>query len=197
MDNGGYRIVDQYATYFLTFTVVGWIDLFTRKECKDMLIDSFKYCQQFKGLMIYAYVIMESHVHLIASAEYKSGGLSNIIRDYKKFTSKAIIQWFRDNRMESRRDWLDVVFKYYGKHNSNNAVYQIWQQENCPKVCLMPEFTLQKVHYIHHNPVESGIVDFPEHYRYSSARNYAGLDGTMLDVIVLDYGSQVGYVPII
>ena len=195
MDNGGYRIADQYATYFLTFSVVGWMDLFTRRECKDILIDSFKYCQEKKGLMLYAFAVMESHIHLIASADYKSSGLSDIVRDFKKFTSKAIIHWIQDNPAESRRDWLDVVFKYFGKYNPRNTTYQLWQQDNCPKVCLMPEFTMQKVNYIHYNPVVAGIVDIPSHYRYSSARNYAGMDDVVLDVIVLDYGPMVGYVP--
>ncbi len=97
MEDGGYKIVDQYATYFLTFTVVGWIDLFSRKECKDLLIDSLKYCQQQKGLMIYAYVLMESHIHLLSSAHEKSSGISAIIRDFKKFTSKQIVQWMQHN----------------------------------------------------------------------------------------------------
>jgi putative transposase len=194
MDNGGYRIADKYATYFLTFSVVGWIDLFTRKECKDILIESFKYCQEHKGLMMYAFVLMESHLHLIASADHKSTGLSDIIRDYKKFTSKRIIQWIQDNKVESRREWLDMIFKYFGKYNSKNSTYQVWQQDNCPKVCLMPEFTLQKVDYIHLNPVVTGIVDHPTHYRYSSARNYAQMEEVVLDVIVLDYGSMDGYV---
>ncbi len=195
MDNGGYRIADQFATYFLTFSVVGWIDLFTRREIKDILVESFKYCQDQKGLMIYAFVIMESHLHLIASADHKSTGLSDIIRDYKKFTSKRIIQWMQDNNVESRREWLDMIFKYFGKFNSNNSTYQVWQQDNCPKVCLMPEFTLQKVNYIHYNPVVTGIVDQPTHYRYSSARNYAQMEDVVLDVIVLDYGPMVGFVP--
>lgn len=196
MDNGGYRIADQFATYFLTFTIVGWVDLFTRKECKQILIESLKYCQEIKGLMLYAYVIMESHMHLVASAHEKSNGLSSIIRDFKKFTSKEIVDWMQHNTIESRREWLDIVFKYYGKYNANNSVYQVWKQDNCPKICVMPEFTLQKINYIHQNPVVTGIVDDPIAYKYSSARNYAGLSDTVLDVIVLDFTSDVGYVPL-
>ena len=101
----------------------------------------------------------------------------------------------QDNNVESRREWLDMIFKYFGKFNSNNSTYQVWQQDNYPKVCLMPEFTLQKVNYIHYNPVVTGIVDQPTHYRYSSARNYAQMEDVVLDVIVLDYGPMVGFVP--
>ena len=52
--------------YFLTFTVVGWIDVFTRRQYCEIILDSFKYCQLHKNLEIYAYVIMSNHVHLIA-----------------------------------------------------------------------------------------------------------------------------------
>ena len=172
MNGGGYRITDQYGTYFMTFTVVGWVDLFTRRQCCQILLDSFNYCKENKGLILYAYVIMGSHLHLLASAAYDSKGISAIVRDYKTFTSKKIIEWFTDNRKESRRAWLDIIFKYYGKYNSNNNVYQVWQQHNKPMLCLTPEFTLQKLNYIHNNPVVAGLVEKPEDYLYSSAKDY-------------------------
>ena len=93
MNDSGYKIRDPYGIHFLTFTAVGWIDVFTRKETKQILIDSFKYCIENKGLVLYAYVIMTNHVHIIARAEKSTSGLSDIIRDFKKFTSKAIIKW--------------------------------------------------------------------------------------------------------
>ena len=82
LDRDGYIITDQYAIYFLTFTIVGWVDIFTRKECKDIIVDSLKYCNSNKGLSIHAYVIMSNHIHLIVSAREDSGGLSGIIRDF-------------------------------------------------------------------------------------------------------------------
>ncbi len=194
MNDGGYRITDQYGTYFMTFTVVGWVDLFTRSDCVQILIDSFKYCQEKEGLILYAYVIMGSHVHLVAAAKDGSSGLSAIVRNYKTFTSKKIIEWITDNRKESRRAWLDVVFKYHGKYNSNNHVYQVWQQHNKPMQCVTPQFTFQKINYIHYNPVKAGFVDRPEDFRYSSARNYLERKDVILDVQVLDYGSLIGYV---
>ncbi|HZV69889.1 MAG TPA: hypothetical protein VFG10_10110 [Saprospiraceae bacterium] len=194
MSEGGYRITDQFATYFMTFTIVGWVDVFTRKECCQILIDSFNYCKDNKGLILYAYVFMESHIHLLAAAAYGSKGMSAIVRDYKTFTSKKIIEWITDNPMESRRDWLEIVFKYHGKYNSNNHVFQVWQQHNKPMICLTPQFTLQKLNYIHYNPVKSGLVDHPEDYRYSSARNYLGRKDTVLDVQLIDYGPLIGYI---
>lgn len=194
MDSGGYRIVDQYATYFLTFTIVGWVDLFSRRECKHILIDDLQYCQENKGFILYAYVIMESHIHLIASAKENTNGLSSIIRDFKRSTSKKILRWIHKNKKESRRDWLEVVFRYYGKFNTKNDIFQVWKQDNHPEQCIHPSFTMQKLNYIHNNPVVAGIVDKPIDYRFSSARNYAGRSDTVLEVVVLDFGSQVGYV---
>ena len=127
MNEGGYRITDQYATYFLTFTVVGWVDLFTRKKCRQILIDSLKYCQINKGLILYAHVIMSNHMHLIAAAREETSGLSGIIRDFKRATSKEILTWIRDNPKERRRDCMDLVFKYHGKFNKNNNIHQVWK----------------------------------------------------------------------
>jgi putative transposase len=194
MDAGGYRITDQFGLYYMTFTVVGWVDLFTRRQCSQILIDSFNYCKENKGLILYAYVIMGSHLHLLAAAATGSSGLSAIVRDFKSFTSKKIIQWMTDNPKESRREWLDIIFKYHGKYNSNNQVYQVWQQHNKPMQCITPHFTLQKLNYIHNNPVKAGIVDRPEDYRFSSARNYCGRKDTLLDVELIDFGPLVGYV---
>lgn len=194
MPQGGYQISDQYATYFLTFTVVGWVDLFTRSACVQILIDSFSYCQKNKGLILYGYVIMGSHLHLLACAREDSSGLSAIIRDFKRHTSTQLLAWMKHNLKESRRDWLDVVFAYHGKFNPNNDVYQIWQQNSRPMICLTPNFTLQKLNYIHQNPVKAGLVYRAEDYRYSSARNYAGFKDTILDVTLLDYGPTIGYI---
>jgi len=194
MNEGGYKIRDQYATYYMTFTAVGWVDIFTRKACSQILIDSFNYCIEHKGLILYAYVIMSSHIHLIAAAKEGSTGLSAIVRDFKTFTSKRILAWIKDNPKESRRAWLDMIFKYHGKYNSNNNEYQVWKQHNRPMQCVTPWFTLQKLNYIHNNPVKARIVDQPQDYILSSARNYLGRKDTALDVTLLDYGPLVGYV---
>ena len=190
----GYKIRDQFGLYFLTFTVVGWVDLFTRKQCKDIIIDSFKYCQKHKGLELCAYVIMPSHVHLIARATETSDGLSAVVRDMKKYTSKQLIKWIKEPKVESRSDWLKVVFNYHARNNSNNQSFQIWKQDNQPKELLHPRFILQKLSYIHNNPVVDGIVDNPQDYVYSSARNYIGTLDVLIDVLLIDFGVDIGYV---
>lgn len=194
MSEGGYKIRNQYFPHFLTFTVVGWVDIFTRKLCRDIIIDSFKYCQSSKGLIIHAYVIMSNHIHLIASAEENTTGLSDIIRDFKKHTSKQLIKNIVGNKKESRRKWMEIVFRFHGKYNSNNQQFQIWQQDNMPMVLLYPRFTRRKIGYIHLNPVVAGWVENEWEYLYSSARNYAEGYATLIDVTIIDFGSEEGFV---
>ena len=195
-ERSGYHIVDQYGLYFVTFTVVGWVDLFSRKECKQIIIDALKYCIEHKGLNLHAYVIMESHLHLILSAQEESRGLSAIIRDFKKHTSKEILRWVKNSGRESRREWMLIVFKYHAKYNKRNAEYQVWQQNNQPKELYYPRFISQKISYIHHNPVEARIVDQADDYVHSSARNYLGRTDFMIEVQVIDFGVQEGFVPL-
>jgi putative transposase len=191
----GYKIRDPYGIYFLTFTVVGWLDVFTRKETKQILIDSFKYCRENKGLVLYAYVIMTNHVHIIARADKSTSGLSDIIRDLKKFTSKAILNWVKESNKESRKEWMQMVFQYHAKYNTNNSEYQVWEQNNRPKEIVLPRFARQKLNYIHYNAVRAGYVDRPEDYPYCSYRSYYDEQrDILLAVEILDFGSEEGFI---
>jgi len=192
-DRGGYNIVDQYATYFITCTAVGWLDIFTRQECRDIIIDSLRHCIEKKGLNLHSYVIMSSHIHVIASAKQSSEGLSSIVRDFKSYTAKKIISWITKSDKESRREWLELVMKYHAKYNKRNSLYQVWQHDNQPKLCAHPKFTKSKLDYIHNNPVAAGIVKEPEDYVYSSAIDYVGGTG-LLKIEMIDFGVEEGYV---
>jgi putative transposase len=173
----GYTITDQFATHFLTFTVCGWIDLFTRQVYRDIVIESFKYAQKQEQLLLNAYVIMSNHVHLIARANDKQKKtLSDIIRDFKKYTHHEMMPIIESD-IESRRQWMVHQFKYYGKNNPNNEIKQIWVNNSHPEECYSDEFTNSKLQYIHENPVRAGIVKNPEDYIYSSASNYVGKGG--------------------
>ncbi len=189
----GYIITNQFAPHFLTFTIVGWVDLFSRRECRDIVIESMKYCQENKGLSVHAYVIMSSHIHVIWSAEENSIDLSSIVRDFKRYTANQIIKWVEDKK-ESRRDWLKVVFRYYAQFNNRNRKYQIWQQNNMAKELIHPRFTRRILDYIHMNPVVDHLVEKEEDYLYSSARNYLGLGNLKLDVELIEFGAEEGFV---
>ncbi len=180
----GYVITDQFATHFLTFTICGWIDLFTRQVYRDIVIESFRFAQQKEQLILNAFVIMSNHIHLIARANDKQKKtLSDIIRDFKKFTHHEMMPVIESDT-ESRRLWMVHQFNYYGKINPNNEVKQIWVNNSHPEECNSDAFTNSKLNYIHENPVRAGIVRNPEDYIYSSASNYAGKGG-IIDVELL------------
>lgn len=170
-----YKFANPEGLYYITFAVVNWINVFTRRKYKDILIESLYYCRKEKGLELYGYVIMTNHVHLIARAK-EGKELSAIIRDFKKYTSKQVLKAIEENPQESRKEWMLRMFKKHGEYNSNNKTYQFWKQDNHPIELYKPETIQQKLDYIHNNPVEEGIVTSPEDYLYSSARNYAELD---------------------
>jgi REP element-mobilizing transposase RayT len=170
MSEGGYKIRNQAAIHFITFATVEWVDVFTRKQYRDIVLDSIRFCQAEKGLLLHCWCIMSNHLHLIVSA--KNENLSDVLRDFKKFTSKQIIAAIEANKQESRRDWMLRLFNEEGVKNSRNTNYQFWRQDNQPQELYSPAFIVQKINYIHNNPVEAGIVEKPEHFLYSSAKDY-------------------------
>jgi len=171
-----YKIRNQEALHFVSFATVEWVDVFTRPSYKDVIIDSLKYCQQNKGMILYAWCLMTNHVHLLISSDGRNRQ-EEIIRDFKKFTSKKCLELIESNSNESRKNWMLWIFKSAGTKNINNTKHQFWRQDNHPIELDSNELMDQKLKYIHHNPVEEGIVDIPEEYLYSSARNYAGRPG--------------------
>ncbi len=176
----GYQIKDQYAPHFLTFQLVYWIDLFSRQVYRDIIVNSLKHCQIEKGLEIFAWVIMSNHVHILARSS--TGQLSNTIRDFKKYTSRAIIQSISDGPYESRKEWMLSLFRNAAKLQNKSASYQVWTHENHAIETTSNAFIESKVEYIHENPVKAGIVRKAEDYIYSSAPVYAGYEG-LIDII--------------
>ncbi|GAA4277925.1 REP-associated tyrosine transposase [Aquimarina mytili] len=177
-----YKATMPNVGYFITITTVGWIDVFTRVRQKYVIIDSLHYCQHKKGLEIYAYCIMPSHIHMVCKAK-EGCVLSDVIRDFKKFTSKKIIETII-NYPESRREWMLTYFSKACEHLKRKQQYKVWQDGYHAEMINSSWFLKQKINYIHNNAVVDKIVKHPEDYIFSSARNYADL-GHELDVVVL------------
>ena len=180
-----YRFDDPDGLYFVTFTVVEWIDVFTREKYSQIVLESLKYCQKEKGLVIHAWVIMSNHLHLIISRNKEGVAFSDIVRDFKKFTATRIIASIRENAHESRRNWMNWIFKTKGERNRNNVYVQFWKQDSHAELLYSNKFMDQKLDYIHMNPVRAGIVDEPEYYRHSSARDYCGQKG-LLEIVFIE-----------
>jgi putative transposase len=155
------------STYFVTLTVVGWIDVFTRQSYVDELIKNLKFCQANKELQIFEYVVMPSHIHMICRR--KEGLLSELLKEFKSFTAKEILKLIDSNPQESRKEWLMYMFSFFAKRFVQNSNYMFWQKTSHPIEVYSNEIMKQKSTYIRYNPVVAGIVTEPEYYLYSSA----------------------------
>jgi putative transposase len=180
MSGDNYKIVDQEQVYFLTLTIVDWVDIFTRKDYKIIIVDSLNYCIEKKGLDVFGWVIMSNHIHLLVRAQ--SGFyLSHILRDFKKHTSKQIAAKILETG-ESRRDWLLDKFHFEAKRTGRAKNYKIWRDDNHAILMDKTEWIDTRLNYIHMNPVRQLIVEKPEDYIFSSAIDYA--DGKGLVKII-------------
>lgn len=157
------------APYFVTLTTVGWIDVFTREAYSKELIKNLAFCQDNRGLEIYAYVLMPSHLHMICRRKAEAGLLSDLLRDFKSYTSKQLMKMISENEQESRKEWLLHLFKYYAKFTKQNQEMMFWQKTSHPVELYSNKMIEQKLEYIHQNPVKAGIVIEPWAYLYSSA----------------------------
>jgi len=156
---------NENSMHFLTLTIIEWIDIFSKPEYFQVIIDSFKYCCKNKGLLLYEYVIMTNHIHLIARAK-ESSKLSQIISDFKKYTTREILKLLKK---DNRKYILNLIRNSFAKKKGYEK--QIWQRENYPEVITSERFLRQKIKYIYNNPVKKKYVVRPEDWLYSSAKN--------------------------
>ena len=170
MSGDAYPIRDQNDLYFLTFTVVEWMDIFTRLSHRMILVDSLNYCVERKGLVVNAWVVLSNHMHMIAYAQ-EGKKMSDLIRDFKTHTSKAI-RGNIESEPESRRRWLLDIMAFTARKTGRTDDYKLWQDGSHAVPLTSEKFIHQKLEYIHQNPVENGLVALPEHYVFSSARDY-------------------------
>ena len=161
----GYKIQAPSYPYFLTFQVVDWVDIFSRKVYRDIVLDSLDYSRKHKGLQVWAYVIMTNHVHAILST--------------KIIKTIPLVH-------ESRQDWMLKRFEFKARSNVRSSQHQFWTHENHAEVIYTQDFFLQKLIYIHLNPVRAGWVEKPEEWLCSSLRNYLGMPAS-IEIDVMDF----------
>jgi len=169
MTRSRYRIFSTEHPHFLTCTIVGWLPVFTRPETVQIVYDSWHWLRENRGVQIYGYVILENHLHLVAS----SNNLAEDIGDFKSFTARKII-----DLLEARKaELLLKQLKWNKEKHKTDREYQLWQEGSHPQEIQDDRMMEQKLEYIHNNPVARGFVDETVHWRYSSARDYAGRPG--------------------
>ncbi len=178
-----FKILDNNLPHFVTFTVAGWIDLFTRDEYRKIILNSLQYCQKNKALIIYAYCIMTNHIHLILGSR-EGNKLCDIIRDFRGFTSKNLLTAIRNHPNESRKRWLLTFFRNEGRKRKSNQTFQLWKRNYHPVELHNSKLFDEKLEYIHQNPVKAEFVFEASQYVYSSASNYSGKSG-LIDVEIV------------
>ncbi len=173
MGRDRYRYGDPSAPHFLTCTVIEWLPLFAQPANVQVLYDSLKYLQAEHRLQLFGYVIMENHCHLLAAAP----ALAKSMASFKSFTAARIIERLTAIESPSLR-----LFAMHKARHKTDREHQVWQEGSHPKQVEGEGMLRQKLEYIHNNPVKRGYVDDPVHWRYSSARNYAGQEG-LIEVV--------------
>ncbi|GAA3568285.1 REP-associated tyrosine transposase [Snuella lapsa] len=174
-----YKFHNPTAAYFISFATVYWLDIFTRQVYFNVLEDNITYCRLEKGMEVFAYCFMPSHVHLIFRSNNEDP--SGLIRDFKGYTARKLIKTIQENQQESRKEWLLWMMERAGHNKSNVKQRQFWQQHSKPIELWSEHVIQQKIDYIHNNPVKAGFVTDPVDWKYSSARNYQE-DQTVLEI---------------
>ncbi len=166
-----YKISELNSPHFITCTTVAWLPIFTRQRYLEIITTSLTFCRKQKGLLLYAYVILDNHLHLIVHSD----ALNKIIRDFKRHTAREIIK----TAQYEEKNWLLTQLEFHKQVYKDESTYQVWQEGFHPQAMTSEEILRQKLEYIHYNPVKLGLVDKSEDWRYSSARNYLGFDGLL------------------
>ncbi len=164
-----YRIFEDEYPYFMTNTVVGWLPVFAYPAFVQIVIDSWRFLQRERSVRIFGYVVLENHLHWIAVGR----NLSKQVGHFKSYTARRIIDELEQRGFFAMLEQL----RYFKLRHKIDQKYQLWQEGSHPKQIQSEEMLTQKLEYIHGNPVRRGYVEEPVHWRYSSARNYAGLEG--------------------
>jgi REP element-mobilizing transposase RayT len=162
------------GVHFITCTIVEWIPVFTSAPYFDILIDSLKYCQKEKALCLHSYVIVENHFHAIVAGP----SLMATVQNLKSYTGRRII----DKITQDKKEWLLNQLAFYKLKSKTASQYQVWQEGSHPKIIKDEKMLRQKMEYIHFNPVRRGYVESPEHWVYSSARNYYNENHSVITV---------------
>lgn len=209
---GAFVAFQPDSIFFVTITVIDWVDVFTREEYKNILVQSLDHCRRKKGLHIHAWVVMTNHIHLIVSHRHGKEKIATTIGDFKKYTAKQIINAIMENAQESRKKWMLSHFEEDSIKANDDASCSVsktnGRTESCQPTATKPDGSVhyhlwqrgyhsfcisnikmirQKIDYLHANPIRAGIVDKPWDYRYSSCRSYAGERG-LLEIDHIDLG---------
>ena len=164
MGRSRYKIYEPTHPHFVTCTILHWLPIFTRKESVQIVIDCLKFLQDKDELKLYAYVILENHLHMVV----QSNDLQKSMESFKQYTAKEVLDILKRGNVTTILDQL----AFYKKAHHKEKTYQVWEEGYQPKLMQTDTMMKSKIEYIHENPVKRGYVDDAVHWRYSSARDY-------------------------
>ncbi|MFA5454244.1 MAG: transposase [Sulfurimonas sp.] len=169
MGRSRYKIYEPTHPHFVTCTILHWIPIFTRVETTSIIFESLKHLQQADSLKLYAYVILENHLHLVVSSD----DIGKSMRKFKAHTAKEILKLLQEKDVKTILEQL----AFYKKAHKKETTYQLWQEGIQPKLIQDDKMMIERINYIHQNPVKRGYIDEAKFWRYSSARDYEGVEG--------------------
>ena len=170
MSRSRYVITEPDKPHFLTCTVVEWLPVFARPDCVSIVLNCWQYQQQHVALKLYGYAVMENHLHFIAHAPR----LDTCLSRFKSFTAQKILRYLEQQKASRELERFHFACK---AHKKSDRQYQFWQEGTHAELIFSDDMMREKLEYIHNNPVKRGYVEKPEHWRYSSAKNYMGETG--------------------
>jgi REP element-mobilizing transposase RayT len=173
MGRSRYKSLQDDAPHFLTCTLLNWIPLFTRPDTVEIVLDAIRHRQQHLGWRVYGFVVLENHLHIIL----QTARLREELMRFKSFTARQLLDYLEAHRIARLLDQL----AWFKKKHKRDRQYWLWEEGSHPQMLVNARVLRQKLEYIHNNPVKRGYVDRGEHWRYSSARIYAGERG-LLDI---------------
>ena len=159
-----YKIFSSETPYFLTATIVNWISIFTKQRYFQIIIDALEFSRKTKNLKVLAFVILDNHIHLIL----QHPELAKVFKEFKQFTARKIIKTLNNDNNE----WMLNELSFWKKKHKTNSNFQVWQESSHPQEIFAEDVFLQKLEYIHNNPIKRGFVRKPEYWKFSSAINY-------------------------
>ena len=167
MGRSRYKIYETHYPYFITSSCSQGISFLADPEIAHIVLESLTYVQKEFKVSLYAYVIMHNHIHCIMMGE----DISSTIKKFKSYTARRIVDYLNAGGHKLLLKKLRITDSENGEHR-----YRVWQEGFHPKQISNNSVMIQKVNYIHYNPVKSGFVDNTVDWRYSSSRNYEHIE---------------------
>jgi putative transposase len=175
-----YKFIDGVYVYFVTFTIIDWLPIFINPEPVEIINESLRYCINNKNIRIQAYVIMPNHIHLIVyDSNFDNDRLGKTLTEFRKFTGNKLANYIDKTLSES----LSLVIR---SKVLNDRIRQVWRPGWHAEGLASEAFLLQKMHYIHENPVRKGFVKSPEHWIHSSAGYWINEVESEIPIVPID-----------